>query len=614
MTDFIDAVSNSEQLAVYNEDYSWAEEYAEYYNEESDNYAQPILESSGYQFFGEACFIQEASKGLIAGGILALVSGAFFMIMKLLRNGGSSTSGGKSSTESSKSENKDSTIPPNNGDGNGNNPNAQNANPTSAPTPTPTSPSAVQPQITNPNANSKRSEIKYADLEAEEKLTYSFATIFKKLDEYKKEGYEKVSINGGIHELDRILSGLGLIHDIARIMVDIVEKGNWYLFGSTDQKNPEVREFTKKCDELDELVKTIRTSASTYQKRDNMRDEDLNSVKTVLKDIDKASKAIEATCKKGIDKCKKTREALKNEKKDVSNVDKSYKLLNGIIRNVNIVCKSIQNAFADIQNAADSKRHPFPLNVEYFVLPNIGSMNDPFDEMDVLIENDPSPKSLMPSRIYATCIKAIRAACDKALNVSAYSSISDKQIKLIEEDKYGHFKNSKAALQRSRGDFTKAFALMKKKWPDRVEELEYIEPIISKGYDCLADLLNVPPKQMVGQTQSDTKIPAVINLIKFRNEYLVDTKAVEITNKVQDINYKNHTPFSNGKDTENPNMAKVSDKAYAEKSKIPRYRDLNVGWNDLTAEEQKERERYYSKYKSVSTQTNTRKQKEFEFA
>ena len=61
-------------------------------------------------------------------------------------------------------------------------------------------------------------------------------------------------------------------------------------------------------------------------------------------------------------------------------------------------------------------------------------------------------------------------------------------------------------------------------------------------------------------------------------------------------------------------MAKVSDKAYAEKSKIPRYRDLNVGWNDLTAEEQKERERYYSKYKSASTQTNTRKQKEFEFA
>ena len=555
MTDFIDAVSNTEQLAVYNEDYSWAEEYAEYYNEESDNYAQPILESSGYQFFGESCFIQEASKGLIAGGILALVSGAFFMIMKLLRNGGSS-SGGKSSTNSSKSENKGSTTPPNNG-GNGNNPKAQNTppaptpapTPTSAPTPTPTSPSAVQPQTTNPNVNSKRSEIKYADLEAEEKLTYSFATIFKKLDEYKKEGYEKVSINGGIHELDRILSGLGLIHDIARIMVDIVERGDWYLFGSTDQKDPVVRKFTKKCEELDELVKTIKTSASTYQKRDNMRDEDLNSIKTVLKDIDKASKAIEETCKKGIDKCKKTRETLKNEKKDVSNVDKSYKLLNGIIRNVNIVCKAIQNAFADIQNAADSKKLPFPLNVEYFILPKIGSMNDPFDEMDALIENDPNPKSLMPSRIYATCIKAIRAACDKALNVSAYSSISERQIKLIEEDKYGHFKNSKAALQRSRGDFTKAFALMKKKWPDRVEELEYIEPIISKGYDCLADLLNVPTKQMVGQTQSDTTIPAVINLIKFKNEYLSNPKDVEITNKVIDINYKNHIPFSKSKNT-----------------------------------------------------------------
>lgn len=62
-------------------------------------------------------------------------------------------------------------------------------------------------------------------------------------------------------------------------------------------------------------------------------------------------------------------------------------------------------------------------------------------------------------------------------------------------------------------------------------------------------------------------------------------------------------------------MAKVSDKAYAEKSKIPRYRDLNVGWNDLTPEEQKEREKYYSKYKSTPIQTNTRKQKkESQFA
>ena len=112
MTDFIDSINVTDNLQVYNEDYSWCEEYSGYFNEESDNYIQPILESSGYQFFGEAAFYQEAHKGLIAGGILALVSGAFFMIMKLLKgdsNGRStssskSSSGGSTKISSSKSE------------------------------------------------------------------------------------------------------------------------------------------------------------------------------------------------------------------------------------------------------------------------------------------------------------------------------------------------------------------------------------------------------------------------------------------------------------------------------------------------------------------------------
>lgn len=144
MTDFIDTVSNSEQLAVYNEDYSWAEEYSEYYNEESDNYAQPILESSGYQFFGEACFIQEASKGLIAGGILALLSGAFFMIMKLLNGGGgggSSSSGSTSSSSSNKTNNRsnnNNNRPPSGGGGNSNN---------RPPTNPPSAGSTSQPQV-----------------------------------------------------------------------------------------------------------------------------------------------------------------------------------------------------------------------------------------------------------------------------------------------------------------------------------------------------------------------------------------------------------------------------------------------------------------------------------
>ena len=121
MTDFIDSVSNSEHLAVYNEEYTWAEEYAEYYNEESDNYVQPILESSDYQFFGEACFIQEAHKGLIAGGILALISGAFFMIIKLLNGGGSSSGSSSSSSNNSNKRSDNNRRPSSNKSGNNNN-------------------------------------------------------------------------------------------------------------------------------------------------------------------------------------------------------------------------------------------------------------------------------------------------------------------------------------------------------------------------------------------------------------------------------------------------------------------------------------------------------------
>ena len=44
MTDFIDSVSVDSQMAVYNEEYTWAEEYAEYYNESSNMYVGNILE------------------------------------------------------------------------------------------------------------------------------------------------------------------------------------------------------------------------------------------------------------------------------------------------------------------------------------------------------------------------------------------------------------------------------------------------------------------------------------------------------------------------------------------------------------------------------------------
>ena len=101
MTDFIGTDINVESLSVYNEDCSWAEKYSEYYSEDISNQIGDITNSSEYKFFGESYFIQESvKKGLLAGGVLALVSGAFFMILKLLKGGGSN--GGSSSSTSKK--------------------------------------------------------------------------------------------------------------------------------------------------------------------------------------------------------------------------------------------------------------------------------------------------------------------------------------------------------------------------------------------------------------------------------------------------------------------------------------------------------------------------------
>ena len=110
MTDFIESTNTDSSYAVYSEEYLWAEECSEYYNEYSENHLQPTFDSSDFQFFGEACFIQEASRrSLIAGGILSLISGALFMIIKLLKGGGGGGGGSSSSRSSSRSSSSSSS-------------------------------------------------------------------------------------------------------------------------------------------------------------------------------------------------------------------------------------------------------------------------------------------------------------------------------------------------------------------------------------------------------------------------------------------------------------------------------------------------------------------------
>lgn len=51
MTDFIESQEMGDSYSIYNEEYSWAEEYSEYYSEDSSSYLMPVFESSSYQFF-----------------------------------------------------------------------------------------------------------------------------------------------------------------------------------------------------------------------------------------------------------------------------------------------------------------------------------------------------------------------------------------------------------------------------------------------------------------------------------------------------------------------------------------------------------------------------------
>lgn len=867
MTDFIDTVSNSERLAVYNEDYSWAEEYADYFNEESVNYTQPILESSEYQFFGETCFIQEASKGLLAGGMLALLSGAFFMIMKLLNGGGGGGGSSSGSTSSSSSSNKTNNRSNNNnnrppsGGGGGNHNNKPPTNP-------PSGGSAGQPQAqpiqseklkaaeaelqrvieekhkaeeetkrtlqrmdqmqkendaklkaqndafnakikaeqeakakaAKEKAAAKADEdekhrkalleeskrkaekakkakdeayVQPAELEAEENLVFNAKIIIDELNKFKKQGYDEIDVRNG-QELYTILQGLEKIDEITDFLVKLVKDGHWDIFGSSVTEKGYAGTFHKKCAELHEIVEKIKSESSRINDENgSSHDISIDSVISDINNIDKVTKDIESKCKEGMKLCKAERTKLINAKKDVSNVDKAYKILNGIIRDVNVVCKNIQTAFRTVHKAFMGKKHPYPLNPSWIPLSHIGTSWDPFvnsrDYMSFI--KTKSYGDVKPEEIADKALKGLRLCCENVFYANDYTKISDKTLDAIKN--WGT--DNQKTIQTSLNNISKIFNACRKEKPGYSGIFDKVEQVAQKGYELLLDMYKVNPasETLVGKKKSECKEPAFVNLLTYAREYLFDDRPkyedllTRISNssggqnkntpvteffkligdngkrlegalpnfelskfkeiyqkadsnfnydksdeeeymnkvvgaiekyvygsdsKVGDEEWKkiesfleiigfksaglsagdkltttNRTLFARpisastndsskdmtikqiqqqprilkievdgkmetyklagkctywkvgmgsvgGKDTEDPNKAKVSDKAYAEKSKIPRYRDLNVGWTDLTAEEQRERERYYSRYNSTPTQTNTQKQREMELA
>lgn len=635
MTDFIDTVSNSEHLAVYNEDYSWAEEYADYFNEESVNYAQPILESSEYQFFGETCFIQEASKGLLAGGVLALLSGAFFMIIKLLNGGGgggSSSSGSKSSSSSSNKtnnrSNNNNNRPPSGGSGDNHN--------NKPPTNPPSGGSTSQPQVQSLNdeklkaaeaelqrvieekhkaeeetkrtlqrmnqmqkendaklkaqndafnakikadqeakakaakekAAAKAAEdekhrkalleeskrkaeeakkakdeayVQPAELEAEENLVFNAKIITDELNKLKKQGYDETDVRNG-RELYSILKGLEKIDEITDFLVKLVRDEHWDIFGSSVTEKGYAETFHKKCTELHEIVDKIKSESSRINDENgSSHDISIDSVISDINNIDKVTKDIESKCKEGMKLCRIERTKLINAKKDVSNVDKAYKILNGIIRDVNVVCKNIQNAFKTVHKSIYGKRYPFPMKVTYYDILAIGASPDPFykeTEQSVLDRiRKSNPRHISYSEMYDHFTYGIEEAMNNIFYATGGTTITEWDMNNAENKNKEFYERSHKILASSRNNAGKVFGILKKNDTNHEEIYNIIENVVMNAYDAIDDLLNIPIRKFAGSTIKDCEVPQFKKCHDMYLDYFTKSgeKAKELKAKIKQI-------------------------------------------------------------------------------
>ena len=597
MTDFIDTVSNSEHLAVYNEDCSWAEEYVDYFNEESINYAQPILESSEYQFFGEACFIQEASKGLLAGGVLALLSGAFFMIIKLLNGGGGGGSSSSGSTSTTSSSNKANNKPPTNlpSGGSTNQPQAETLQSEKLKAAEAELQRVIEEkhkaeeetkrtlqkmdQMQKENdaklkaqndafnakikadqeakvkaakekaaaqaaeeekhrkalleeskrkaeADKKAKEAAYvqpAELEAEENLVFNAKIIIDELNKFKKQGYDETDVRNG-HELYNILQGLEKIDEITDFLVKLVKDGHWDIFGSSVTEKGYAKTFHKNCTELHEIVEKIRSESSRINdENEPSHDISIDSVISDIKNIDKVTKDIESKCKEGMKLCKAERAKLINAKKDVSNVDKAYKILNGIIRDVNVVCKNIQTAFRTVHKAFMGKKHPYPLNPNWIPITHIGTSWDPFENSrDYMSFIKTKYGDVKPEKIADRALRGLKLCCENIFYANDYTKISDKTLDTIKK----WSTDNQKTIQTSLNNMSKIFNACRKEKPEYSGIFDKVEQVAQKGYELLLDMYKVNPasETLVGKKRSECKEPAFVNLLTYAREYLFDDK------------------------------------------------------------------------------------------
>lgn len=202
---------------------------------------------------------------------------------------------------------------------------------------------------TSKNNDNKQTTEKLPDLEDEVNIVFNVKTITDALDKFKKEN-ENIGTPYNMERLKLISDGLSEVLNIVTAMVGITRDDLWYVVSSQNIKDNNVRDFKEKKQKLDEIISNLKSNSNDLNGSVDVKPDD---IKARLIDIDTTIKEIEIECKKGMRECREKRK-LEKYKKDVENIDTVYKLLNGILKDINVVCANLQSQFKTIRKSLKS--------------------------------------------------------------------------------------------------------------------------------------------------------------------------------------------------------------------------------------------------------------------
>jgi hypothetical protein len=140
--------------------------------------------------------------------------------------------------------------------------------------------------------------------------------------------------------------------------------------------------FNEKCEKLHDSVMEIKKRSVNLT--DHYNDK-ISYIIDEITSINRLARSIEEKCKEGMKLCREERAKRQAVNNDFSNVDKAYKIFNDIIRDVNVVCKNIQQAYAKVHGVYDNAEKGPETDAEvYFrsVMKNIDALEKNLDAHD----------------------------------------------------------------------------------------------------------------------------------------------------------------------------------------------------------------------------------------